>query len=342
MDAHAYVDECLSREDRIAFEARLRNDPELRRQVDLWQAQNDAIRAAFRAPPRARGPLSVGRPFNENVSAPAIDSRRARGCRDIERCARPFTANLAGERAAIRASTNPGAPDLGADATVGFDLVAVVGFAGAQPRGRPAGRARPAHRRGACCVSCIRRRFQRRPRHSHDRCPRFGQAALAEICRAGGGGELRCHGMDADRRALRSGNGVGRRVRALGESRPRAYGVADRTARRPCEFDAAKSRFRRRRHFGVDRGRERFRGGWPGHERDRGADWHRRPLSGKLFRSPLSRCLGVRARSPAHLPSVIRCHAMTAETKRRFSAWAGIGFSGAIGNGRSLARPDPK
>ena len=79
MDAHAYVDECLSRDDRIAFEARLRDDPELRRQVDLWQAQNDAIRAAFRAPPRARGPLSLGRPFHENVSgdAAAINSRRA-------------------------------------------------------------------------------------------------------------------------------------------------------------------------------------------------------------------------------------------------------------------------
>jgi anti-sigma factor RsiW len=76
-DAHAYVDECLSREDRIAFEARLRDDPELRRRIDLWQAQNDAIRAAFRAPPRARGPLSVGRPFNENMSPPAIDSPRA-------------------------------------------------------------------------------------------------------------------------------------------------------------------------------------------------------------------------------------------------------------------------
>ena len=51
MDAHAYVDECLSREDRIAFEARLRDDPELRRQVDLWQAQNDAIRAALEMEP---------------------------------------------------------------------------------------------------------------------------------------------------------------------------------------------------------------------------------------------------------------------------------------------------
>jgi len=80
MDAHAYVDECLSREDRIAFEARLRDDLELRRRVDLWRAQNDAIRAAFRAPPRTRGPLSVGRPSNENLSAPmspAMDSRRA-------------------------------------------------------------------------------------------------------------------------------------------------------------------------------------------------------------------------------------------------------------------------
>jgi anti-sigma factor RsiW len=80
MDAHAYVDECLSREDRLAFEARLRSDVELRRQVDLWQAQNDAIRAAFRAPCRTRGPLSGGRPSNENLSPPttqAVDSRRA-------------------------------------------------------------------------------------------------------------------------------------------------------------------------------------------------------------------------------------------------------------------------
>jgi anti-sigma factor RsiW len=79
MDAHAYVDECLSREDRIAFEARLRDDAELRRRVDLWQAQNDAIRAAFRAPSRARGPISVGRASNENLSSPmppATDSRR--------------------------------------------------------------------------------------------------------------------------------------------------------------------------------------------------------------------------------------------------------------------------
>jgi anti-sigma factor RsiW len=79
MDAHAYVDECLSREDRIAFEARLRDDAELRRRVDLWQAQNDAIRAAFRAPLRTGGPIAVGRPSNENLSATmpsTVDSRR--------------------------------------------------------------------------------------------------------------------------------------------------------------------------------------------------------------------------------------------------------------------------
>ena len=70
IDAHAYVDECLSREDRIAFEAKLRDDLELRRRVELWQAQNDAIRAAFRAPPRSRGPLSVGRPSNQNLPTP--------------------------------------------------------------------------------------------------------------------------------------------------------------------------------------------------------------------------------------------------------------------------------
>src|SRR5580704_1484226 len=80
IEAHAYVDDCLSRDARIAFEARLREDAELRRRVELWQQQNDAIRAAFRAPPRPRGPLSMRRPSTQNAAAtpPAIDSRRMR------------------------------------------------------------------------------------------------------------------------------------------------------------------------------------------------------------------------------------------------------------------------
>jgi len=50
IDAHAYVDNCLSPTERKAFEARLRQDEDLRRRVDLWRTQGEAIRAAFGAP----------------------------------------------------------------------------------------------------------------------------------------------------------------------------------------------------------------------------------------------------------------------------------------------------
>jgi anti-sigma factor RsiW len=62
------------------FETRLRDDAELRRRVDLWLAQNEAIRIAFGAPARPRGPLSLGRPGNDSMaprSAAEIVSRRA-------------------------------------------------------------------------------------------------------------------------------------------------------------------------------------------------------------------------------------------------------------------------
>ena len=63
VDAHAYVDNCLTPEERKAFEGRLRKDEDLRRRVDLWQAQSEAIRSAFGAPgrsPRAAGLRSSG------------------------------------------------------------------------------------------------------------------------------------------------------------------------------------------------------------------------------------------------------------------------------------------
>ena len=67
-DAFAFVDHCLAPADRRAFEARLREDPELRRQVALWQSQNEAIRAAYGAPASARAPLEFAGNANENVS----------------------------------------------------------------------------------------------------------------------------------------------------------------------------------------------------------------------------------------------------------------------------------
>lgn len=49
-DLHAYVDNCLDRERRSALEAKLQKDPQMLRRVQLWQSQNEAIRAAFGAP----------------------------------------------------------------------------------------------------------------------------------------------------------------------------------------------------------------------------------------------------------------------------------------------------
>ncbi len=65
-EAFAYVDNCLASADRRAFEARMREDPELRRQVGVWEAQNRAIRLAFGAAASARAAIYLGGNSNEN------------------------------------------------------------------------------------------------------------------------------------------------------------------------------------------------------------------------------------------------------------------------------------
>jgi len=79
-DAFAYVDNCLDAAERRAFEARLRDDPELGRQVALWEAQNSAIRAAFGGSASARAAIDLGRSSNENLPlwmASSTQTRRA-------------------------------------------------------------------------------------------------------------------------------------------------------------------------------------------------------------------------------------------------------------------------
>ena len=73
-DAHAYADNCLPADARRAFEARLDEDPALRRRVETWQAQNEAIRAAYNSPAS-----TPGRTVGEGPSwMPShISSRRA-------------------------------------------------------------------------------------------------------------------------------------------------------------------------------------------------------------------------------------------------------------------------
>ncbi len=65
-ETFAYVDNCLTPAQRSAFEARLREEAELRREVALWEMQNAAIRAAFGAPVSARAAIDLGRNSNEN------------------------------------------------------------------------------------------------------------------------------------------------------------------------------------------------------------------------------------------------------------------------------------
>jgi anti-sigma factor RsiW len=46
-DLHAYVDDCLEPDERLAFEERMAEDPALARRATMWRAQNSAIRSAF-------------------------------------------------------------------------------------------------------------------------------------------------------------------------------------------------------------------------------------------------------------------------------------------------------
>ncbi|MGA2494498.1 MAG: hypothetical protein ABSF67_16390 [Roseiarcus sp.] len=79
----AYVDDCLDLEARSDFEARLKVDPELRREVAQWESQNRAIRAAFGAPPRSA--LDLGGASNENAVRRAGETARS-----VDGAARPF------------------------------------------------------------------------------------------------------------------------------------------------------------------------------------------------------------------------------------------------------------
>lgn len=76
-EALAYVDNCLAPADRQAFEARLREDGGLRRQVALWQFQNKAIRAAYGAA-SPRPPINIVRSANENLADATTWAIRAR------------------------------------------------------------------------------------------------------------------------------------------------------------------------------------------------------------------------------------------------------------------------
>ena len=78
-ETFAYVDNCLTPAERRAFEARLRDDPQLRREVALWESQNAAIRSAYGAPAATPAAIDLGRNSNENqparIAVPSQDWR---------------------------------------------------------------------------------------------------------------------------------------------------------------------------------------------------------------------------------------------------------------------------
>ncbi len=64
-DLHAYVDDCLEPDERLAFETQLEQDPALARQAAQWRAQNSAIRAAFDGEGARAFSISIVRHQNE-------------------------------------------------------------------------------------------------------------------------------------------------------------------------------------------------------------------------------------------------------------------------------------
>jgi anti-sigma factor RsiW len=70
-DLHAYVDDCLEPDERLAFEQRMAQDPALARRAALWRAQNNAIRTAFDGEGARAFPVSIVRHQNETFGRAA-------------------------------------------------------------------------------------------------------------------------------------------------------------------------------------------------------------------------------------------------------------------------------
>ena len=137
MDAHAYVDECLCREDQIAFEGqKLRDDPGIAKAGRFVAgAKRRDTRRFSRSASRSRAAFCSGRPFHENVSPPAIDSRRAgAAATSSDAPAPPQRTSLANVRQIAPRPTLARRRSWGRTLRSALILSLVVGFAGAQPR----------------------------------------------------------------------------------------------------------------------------------------------------------------------------------------------------------------
>src|SRR6202042_1290137 len=68
---HAYVDDCLEPEERLAFEQQMVQDPALGRRAALWRSQNNVIRLAFDSEGAGAFPISIVRHQNETFGRAA-------------------------------------------------------------------------------------------------------------------------------------------------------------------------------------------------------------------------------------------------------------------------------
>ena len=66
-DMLAYADDCLEPARRARFETMMAGEPDIRRQVEQWREQNDAIRAAFAQQREWPAPIRVEPPANANA-----------------------------------------------------------------------------------------------------------------------------------------------------------------------------------------------------------------------------------------------------------------------------------
>jgi anti-sigma factor RsiW len=70
-DLHAFVDDCLEPDERLAFEQQMAQDPALARRAALWRTQSNAIRTAFDNEDAGAFPISIVRHQNETFGRAA-------------------------------------------------------------------------------------------------------------------------------------------------------------------------------------------------------------------------------------------------------------------------------
>jgi anti-sigma factor RsiW len=78
-DLHAYVDDCLEADERLAFEQQMAQDPALARRAALWRTQNNTIRTAFDGEGARAFPISIVRPQNETFGRSARSGAKPSG-----------------------------------------------------------------------------------------------------------------------------------------------------------------------------------------------------------------------------------------------------------------------